>query len=35
VFQTNAHVGKSVPVEDLRKDFDVILLAGAPSIRAI
>jgi glutamate synthase (NADPH) small chain len=27
-FQTNAHVGKSVPVEDLRKDFDVILLAG-------
>ena len=28
VFQTNAHVGKSVPVEDLRKDFDVILLAG-------
>ena len=27
-FQTNAHVGKSVPVEDLRKEFDVILLAG-------
>ncbi len=27
-FQTNAHVGKNVPVEDLRKDFDVILLAG-------
>ncbi|HXN47939.1 MAG TPA: glutamate synthase subunit beta, partial [Bryobacteraceae bacterium] len=26
-FQTNAHVGKNVPVEDLRKDFDVILLA--------
>ena len=28
VFQTNAHVGKNVPVEDLRKEFDVILLAG-------
>jgi glutamate synthase (NADPH/NADH) small chain len=28
VFQTSAHVGKNVPVEDLRKDFDVILLAG-------
>ena len=28
VFQTNAHVGKSVPVEDLRKEFDIILLAG-------
>jgi glutamate synthase (NADPH/NADH) small chain len=27
-FQTNAHVGGSVPVEDLRKDFDAILLAG-------
>ncbi len=27
-FQTSAHVGKNVPVEDLRKDFDVILLAG-------
>ena len=28
VFQTNAHVGKTVAVEDLRKEFDVILLAG-------
>ena len=28
VFQTNAHVGANVPVEDLRKDFDAILLAG-------
>ena len=28
VFQTSAHVGKNVPVEDLRKEFDVILLAG-------
>jgi glutamate synthase (NADPH) small chain len=27
-FQTNAHVGGSVPVEDLRKDFGAILLAG-------
>jgi glutamate synthase (NADPH/NADH) small chain len=27
-FQTNAHVGTNVPVEDLRKDFDAILLAG-------
>jgi glutamate synthase (NADPH/NADH) small chain len=27
-FQTNAHVGVSVPVEDLRKQFDAILLAG-------
>jgi glutamate synthase (NADPH) small chain len=27
-FQTNAHVGRNVPVEDLRKDFDAILLAG-------
>jgi glutamate synthase (NADPH/NADH) small chain len=28
VFQTNAHVGENVPVEDLRKDFDALLLAG-------
>src|SRR5262245_39897107 len=28
VFQTNAHVGHNVPVEDLRKEFDAILLAG-------
>jgi len=28
VFQANAHVGQSVPVEDLRKNFDAILLAG-------
>jgi glutamate synthase (NADPH/NADH) small chain len=27
-FQTNAHVGSSVPVEDLRKEFQAILLAG-------
>lgn len=28
VFQANAHVGQNVPVEDLRKKFDAILLAG-------
>jgi glutamate synthase (NADPH) small chain len=28
VFQTRAHVGGNVPVEDLRKEFDAILLAG-------
>ncbi|HXU48501.1 MAG TPA: glutamate synthase subunit beta [Candidatus Binatia bacterium] len=28
VFQANAHVGQNVPVEDLRKNFDAILLAG-------
>ncbi len=27
-FQANAHVGRNVPVEDLRKEFDAILLAG-------
>jgi glutamate synthase (NADPH) small chain len=27
-FQTRAHVGTNVPVEDLRKDFDVLLLSG-------
>jgi glutamate synthase (NADPH/NADH) small chain len=27
-FQTNAHVGGNVPVEDLRREFDAILLAG-------
>jgi glutamate synthase (NADPH/NADH) small chain len=27
-FQVNAHVGHNVSVEDLRKDFDAILLAG-------
>ena len=27
-FQTRAHVGQNVPVEDLRKEFDVILLTG-------
>ena len=27
-FQVNAHVGKNVPVEDLRKEYDAILLAG-------
>src|SRR6266566_973379 len=28
VFQTNAHVGVNVPVADLKKDFDAIVLAG-------
>jgi glutamate synthase (NADPH/NADH) small chain len=27
-FMTNAHVGQNVPVEDLRKEFDALLLAG-------
>ncbi|MHB1796273.1 MAG: glutamate synthase subunit beta, partial [Acidobacteriaceae bacterium] len=27
-FVTGAHVGQNVPVEDLRRDFDAILLAG-------
>jgi glutamate synthase (NADPH) small chain len=27
-FQTNAHVGVNMPVHDLRRDFDAILLAG-------
>ncbi len=27
-FETNAHVGGNVPVEDLRKEFDAILLSG-------
>ena len=27
-FQVNAHVGVSVPVEDLRKEFEALLLAG-------
>jgi glutamate synthase (NADPH/NADH) small chain len=27
-FVTNAHVGVNVPVEDLRRDYDAILLAG-------
>jgi glutamate synthase (NADPH) small chain len=27
-FQTNAHVGGNIPVSDLRKEFDAILLAG-------
>jgi glutamate synthase (NADPH/NADH) small chain len=27
-FRTNAHVGVNVPVEELRRDFDAILLAG-------
>ena len=27
-FVTNAHVGSSIPVEDLREQFDAILLAG-------
>ncbi len=28
VFQTNAHVGVDVPVADLRREFDAIVLAG-------
>ena len=28
VFKANAHVGVNLPVEDLRKNFDAILLAG-------
>jgi glutamate synthase (NADPH/NADH) small chain len=28
VFQTGAHVGGNVPVEDLRKQFDAVLLSG-------
>ncbi len=28
VFQVNAHVGQNVAVEDIRKEFDAILLAG-------
>ncbi len=28
VFRTGAHVGVNVPVEDLRREFDAILLAG-------
>ena len=28
VFQTNAHVGVNVPVADVRRDFDAIVLAG-------
>jgi glutamate synthase (NADPH/NADH) small chain len=27
-FVTNAHVGRTIPVEDLRHDFDAIVLAG-------
>ncbi len=27
-FLSNAHVGRNVPVEDLRRDYDAILLAG-------
>jgi glutamate synthase (NADPH/NADH) small chain len=27
-FVTNAHVGRSIPVEDLQREFDAILLAG-------
>jgi glutamate synthase (NADPH/NADH) small chain len=34
VFRTGAHVGKNVPAEDLRREFDAILLtAGAESPR--
>ena len=31
VFLTNAHVGVDIPVSDLQKDFDAILLAGGAS----
>ena len=31
-FETNAHVGVSVPVEDLRRDFHVLLLAGGAEL---
>jgi glutamate synthase (NADPH/NADH) small chain len=31
-FVTNAHVGVSVPVEDLRRDFHAILLAGGAEL---
>ena len=27
-FITNAHVGRSVPIEDLRRDYDAVLLSG-------
>ena len=26
-FVTSAHIGKNVPIEDLRRDYDVVLLA--------
>ena len=28
IFKTNAHVGQSIPADDLRKEFDAILLSG-------
>ena len=28
IFRTNAHVGQSIPANDLRKEFDAILLSG-------
>jgi glutamate synthase (NADPH) small chain len=31
-FVTNAHVGQSVPVEDLQREFDAILLAGGAEV---
>ena len=34
-FQTNANVGVNVSVEDLRKDFDALLLAGGATLLAI
>ena len=27
-FQTNAHVGGNIPAQDLRKEFDAVLLTG-------
>ena len=35
VFQTGAHVGKNVPVEDLRREFDALLLTGGAESPAI
>ena len=33
-FRTNANVGVNVPVDELRDDFDAILLAGGATRRA-
>src|SRR6478752_6670308 len=32
VFQTNANVGVNVPVQQLREDFDAIVLSGGSTI---
>ena len=34
IFRPDAHVGKNVPVEDLRREFDALLLAGGAESRA-